>query len=95
MLNTQQGRIVFASIDNFLIEKVSTFEKVAKQNEQLNYPSKVSDKREYLLELYKEKGYSEIDKQYYKKLGLKKYVYSIWNVIPSSLQISIKKNLGR
>lgn len=74
------------------IERVpSSYEKIAKRNNQLKCPSSHSNVRDTIFELYKQKGYSAIDQWYFKRLGIKRYAYKLWNYIPRKAQILIKK----
>jgi len=92
LVNTEKGKRLMEQFElSSLYVKPSTFEKAAGQNRQLKQPSHRSEKREIILELYKNNGYSAVDAWYYKRLGVKRYVYAVWNMIPRKVQIILKK----
>ncbi len=91
LVNTPQGKKLIEKFGEVLEIKQSTFAKVAKQNGQLNYPSKKNKDRKKILEIYKNEGYEGVEKWFFSKLGSKKYLYFIWEKIPRKIQLLIKK----
>lgn len=73
--------------------KESSFEKVARKNGQLNHPSELRPERKAVLDLFRDKGYPAVDDWYYKRLGIKRYVYEVWDMMPRKLQLAAKKVL--
>lgn len=81
IVNTNKGNDMLNKLGLNINLKVSTYEKISNGNKQLKHPSELNPQRKEILELYKNLGYSGVDKYYYKKIGLKKYLYLIWSVI--------------
>ena len=91
LLNTEKAMELFSKIEDDLIFETSTFENISKGNEQLKHPSRHTDARNQILDLYVKNGYSSVDDWYYKSLGLKKYQIRIWGMIPNSVKTIIKR----
>ena len=91
LINTKKGRQLLDSLEEKIERVPSSYEKIAKRNHQLIYPSSHSDIRHTIFKLYKQKGYSAIEQWYFNRLGIKQYIYKIWNYIPRKAQIFIKK----
>ena len=72
----------------------SKFEKVDKHNDQLHVPSKYSKERELILNLYKDKGYNEIDKYYYENYKKERLFCFISNILPKNLKRNVKRIKG-
>lgn len=77
----------------FLIE--SDFGSVALENKQLMYPSTIPNSRENILNVYKEKGFKQIDKDFQKKLSGRKYLIVLKNKVPVNFRFYLKKLLKR
>lgn len=73
----------------------SDFESVAKENHQLYEPSKRSNERDLLLESYRTGGYEKIERDFNKKLGVKKYLIIAKNKMPAKLRMRIRMLLGK
>ncbi|MBO5143533.1 MAG: Coenzyme F420 hydrogenase/dehydrogenase, beta subunit C-terminal domain [Clostridia bacterium] len=84
LINNEKGKKLIADYNNNLKLKESKFEKVARHNKQLNYPSKEAKERKEILDIYLKEGYKGVESWYNKKIGVKKYLYCIWNNIPKS-----------
>ncbi len=97
LVNTDKGEKLLEKYGEDIFMKKSSFEKVSRKNGQLNEPSRLSPERKTVLELFKNEGYSAVDDRYYKRLGKKKYVYIIWDLMPRKLQLTAKKvlNIGK
>lgn len=68
LINTDKGRALFEKCKSSIDCIESDFEKVAENNAQLKHPSIKPEKRDALFVLYKENGYSAVEKAY-KKLS--------------------------
>jgi len=90
IVNTQHGKRLLEQFGTSLDLRPSSFEKAKAENRQLSYPSTVSKNREQILELYRLNGYKAVDSWYNKKLGIRKYVYHVWNIIPVKVQKTLK-----
>lgn len=82
LVNTEQGNRMVHELGVSLVTVPSSFEKAARQNGQLNMPSKCSEKRAMILGLYEKSGYSAIDRWYYHSLGWKRYAYEVRHALP-------------
>lgn len=93
--NTQRG-IKFVD-DNAGLFKLfdSTFEKAAKTNTQLNIPTKFSSQRDDIIEMYKNGGYSVVEKKFQKSVRLKKIKLRIKSMVPYKIKRKLKKILGK
>lgn len=81
IVNTNKGIDLIDKLGININLKSSTYEKISNGNKQLKYPSELNPQRNKILELYKNYGYSAVDKYYFQKLGLKKYLYLIQEII--------------
>lgn len=90
LVNTERGRNWLEMLHPQISFAESTFKQVKNRNQQLKSPSQHTQIREKILRLYAEKGYIAIDEWYYNGLGLKKYIYEAWNLIPRKVQLLIK-----
>ena len=91
LINTKKGQQLLDCLDEKIERVPSSYEKIAKRNNQLKCPSSHSIVRDTIFKLYEQKGYPAIERWYFKRLGIKRYVYKIWNYIPRKAQIFIKK----
>lgn len=91
LVNTAQGKKLIDEFGDILEIKESTFDKAARQNGQLNHPSKKNADRETILEIYKDENYEGVEKWFFHKLGIKRYLYYIWEKLPRKIQLMLKK----
>lgn len=91
LVNTDKGMEWLEKLKPEIEFAPSSFEKVAKRNSQLKVPSIHTELREKVLNLYSVNGYASVDSWYYKRIGIKKYIYEMWNLFPRKLQVLIKK----
>lgn len=90
LINSTKGKKLFDVVEeNFHIFS-STIDKVAKLNTQLTFSSNMPDSRRKIMELYKDGGYAEINKYYFQRLGIKKYLFYLWNCVPIGMQHKLK-----
>lgn len=90
IVNTVKGKEYFEKYSDVIDKYESTFEKISKNNAQLNCSSK-SDKRNEILDKYKEFGYSYLEKEFQRKL----MYYKLLKLVPKKLKTLIKKILLR
>ena len=90
LVNTEQGKQILAKNDITLNMKPSTFIKVSNENEQLKQASIKSNMRDHVLEIYKIGGYEAVETWYNKQLGLRRYLYQIWYMLPHQIQNMVK-----
>ena len=92
--NTLKGKTVLNEMRCVLDIKESTFEKAAEVNHQLRFPSNPG-KREDILRLYNNVGWSGIEKRFRDNIGWRYYGSLIKRFFPNSLKRFIKsKRLG-
>lgn len=90
LINSEKGQSLLAGAKDNLNLLESSFEKVSKHNDQLREPSKHTDLRKTILELYKNDGYQAVDKCYKRVMGVKKYLYLIEFIMPKELKRTLK-----
>ena len=64
---------------------------IAMNNKQLSEPTKRNVNREKIINMYAQSGYEAVEQAFIKNLGIKLYVYKIWEKIPNR----IKRMLNR
>lgn len=74
LINTDKGKALFSENEDRFEYIKSDFERVAKHNGQLNRPSEKTAQRESILNAYKNGSWAEVEKQYAKLAGNKKYI---------------------
>lgn len=89
LINTHKGLNFCKNIKNIYLFP-STFDKISKKNEQLKNPTKLSSKRNKILEMYKNNNYSYIDNWFYKVYRKQIIIHSIFNRIPRNLRLMLK-----
>lgn len=90
IVNTEQGKEVIEKYKTDLRLLVSEFDKAAKYNNQLNKPSKCDNKKcNKILDVYKEKGYKEVDNDF----KTVKYLNELKNLVPVCIKNKIKNIL--
>lgn len=90
IINSEKGIKEFEIIKQIFHYYPTNFEKVAKHNEQLRNPSSVGDNREFIFELYEQKGYGAVDKWYWqekRKNRLKESIkYHVHHNVPEPIR---------
>lgn len=91
LINTEKGKKLMSMSSNNIEFYESNFEKISHHNQQLIAPNNMPKNRETILEDFKTGGYSYVENKYMHKLGIKKYIYPIWNLIPNKFQELLKR----
>lgn len=73
----------------------ANFDKIRAHNGQLNKPVAKSNDKDIIMSLFIKGGYSEVDKMFRRKLGFKKYIYYIWDMIPQRAKKGLKNTLNK
>lgn len=95
LINSEKGKQIWDVCQKHLISMPSEFEKVARHNDQLRKPSKYSQKRETILQLFEKEGYSGVD-CYFRNNFKKDFAKNaIVGMLPKNLKRSVKKLIGR
>lgn len=92
LVNTDKGIMVCEGINNQILAE-STFEKVSNKNGQLKEPSRKSIKRDYVLDLYTQNGYRNLDMWFQNSYRRQIMVHSVYNVLPRTIRAKIKRLL--
>lgn len=95
LVNTEKGQSFLETCRENMILLDSTYEAAAKRNGQLNHSTKRHESREAVMELYCKNGYAAVDEWYRKHLGMKYYLYQVWDWIPRRWKNIVKKCLNR
>lgn len=99
MVNTAKGAEAFEMYKEDFWYYPSTFKCVSKHNEQLNHPSFPGIHREKVLKLYQKKGYSAVERWYWKqKKRVKRkdcFLYHLHHDVPRPIRNILKKCLRR
>ena len=91
IVNTELGEIFMDEMKEVLTYNISSFDKVAKKNEQLTSPSKVGKYRLQVMDLYKENGYKSVD-DFYKVVYRKQIIlHTIYNMLPYNVKMWVKR----
>lgn len=95
IINTEKGEKYFDKVQDKLDYFETTVEKIAKNNKQLREPSKCTDEREKVLQIYQEQGYEGVEKYFPKIIGYKRYFYILKNLAPKGLKRRIKQVISK
>lgn len=89
LANTNKGQVICKDLSNLSLAS-SSFDKVSKKNGQLNRPTKHSEKRETILDIYRENGFLYLNKWFLKKYKKQVILHGIFNKIPRNLRNKMK-----
>ena len=90
--NTPKGAELCAAMEDYIEQVPSVYEKVAKMNKQLNAPYPYNDKRDKILEIYKNDGYAGVEDLYRVKYRKQRIVHFVFNKLPRGMRNAIKKH---
>lgn len=90
IINSQKGLNYLSDISNIFLYE-SKIEKISLYNGQLNRPSNKGKRRNMVLELYKEKGYLELEKRFKSELHKKMPYIIVRNMVPKAIKEKLKK----
>ena len=88
--NTQKGVRELESSKDIIELETSEYEFIAKGNDQLNYPCKNESHGE-MLGFYRDNGWLQLEKSFYKKIGIRRYKSVIKSFIPNNIKTLIKR----
>lgn len=89
--NTTKGDEIIAEASNMISIFPSTYKKVANHNKQLIQPSQKGNHRQIILDTYQSEGYYGVDKLYKKIYRYKRYLYTVFNMMPYTIQSFLKR----
>ncbi len=92
LVNTDVGESILEKIAKGLNIYESSFDKIAKINDQLNHPSSKKPQHDMIMKLYETSGYTAVEQWYNKKLGLKKFFYYFWYKLPKKIRNRLRKH---
>lgn len=94
LINTERGMVFFEKVKDNIFSYETTFEKISKNNHQLVTPSKYTEIRKQIFDIYKKnREFKDVNDWYMKKIGMKKYAYWIFNHLPLKLRKALKNNI--
>lgn len=91
LVSSEKGKTLLERTGKGLLCLPSTLEKAARQNAQLNHPSPQNPDRDTVLSLYREQGYAGVERWFQRRLGMKRYLYLVWNRLPRKVQRLLKR----
>ena len=91
MVNTDAGMNCIARIEKQLLKKSTTYDKVRKNNPQLNHPSHITPEHNEVIELYCKHGYEAVDGYYYKKYKAKILTSTVGQLLPGDIKKKMVK----
>lgn len=92
IVNTEQGKKALSCYGDGLKLLHSSFDNVARNNHQLNYPTRVDfNNREKLLKTYVQEGYDSIEEWFNKSVYKHKVLARIYNRLPNCMKKFVKK----
>lgn len=91
LVNSAQGEAMLERYGSGIKRFASTPGQVARQNSQLNYPSKEGKNRAEILALFQDGGYEAVEKWYRKQMGVKYPLYTFAYKLPKPLRRLISK----
>ena len=89
--NSEKGEKYLHQIE-CLDTRPSLFEKAARANDQLNHPSS-EGKRNEILSAFMKAGWCELEREYQKSIGLKRYASQLKAMIPKKLKKCLKSQI--
>lgn len=92
--NTNKGERLISTYNNLKMY-VSDYGKAAKINDQLRVPSKLTEEREIVLNLYKNGGYEAVEKWFIKKERKNIFINKLKRKIPKKIKEDLKKVIKR
>ncbi len=95
LVNTEKGKKLCSSVESLLRLDSSTFEKVQRRNGQLVVPSKKTNDRDQVLEIYKQNKYNAVENYFHKKFKKQIVIHKVYNAIPRSLRLRLKRCIKR
>ena len=95
IINTSKGKEYVKQVSDGLRLGTSTFEKVARKNGQLRYPTKSSERRQMILDKYVNGGYQEVDAWFKRKNLIKMPFVFVLDRIPVAVKKKIRRMLKR
>ena len=94
LLNTEAGQAAFVGCQPQMMTLETTFDKIARHNEQLRRPSHKPTGREELLRDYQACGYEGMEAYYRRKCIKRRLVCGMKDLAPSSLKRLIRRAKG-
>ena len=93
IVNTQKANQLIHYLHDYIYLFPTSYEKIRKGNIHLSDPTKKNVKHDYVMELYRKDGYEAVDKWFNRRLGIKKFLYKLWNLLPLEIKKKIKNDL--
>lgn len=94
LINTEKGIMYFEKCMPLLIAIETTFEKIAKHNEQLRKPCTYRKERDVIMELYRTQGYSAVEEYFQKTCRKDRMVSMVVDFVPKGIRRAAKRIIG-
>ncbi len=95
LVNSKKGMSLVDEISKYLTLTKSTFEQASEQNKQLSKPIAKSDKRDVILNTWREGGYKSVADGFYKANQIPIIISKFKLLIPNSIKRSMKRIIKR
>lgn len=89
LINSKKGMKIVHDLDLDLFP--SSFENAKAYNSSLVHPVALCEDHDYIMNLFREKGFDAVAEHFHNNLGLKAYVYYVKSMIPNSIKQKLKK----
>jgi len=95
LVNSEKGMALIGELSELLNLTKSTFEQARVQHDQLRQPAARSDRREAILQTWREGGYQAVADEYYKANRKRILISRIKMMVPQPVKRTLKRLLGR
>lgn len=95
IVNNTHGARILGDLCKDIKLLPSEFDKAARANSQLNHPNNRNERREIVLDIYRNSGYVAVEKWYKKSQGVKYYKNVVKGLLPDKLKSTLKRLLKR
>ena len=91
LINTNKAKDFVSRLhpDWYLID--ADYEDIAMNNKQLSQPTKRNANRDKIINIYAQNGYEAVERAFNRSLGIKRYVYKIWERMPNTMKKMLKR----
>ena len=91
IVNSKNGEQFCEDLKQYCFMKKSDYTKAAKRNKQLNKPSEKPEKRDELMNIYRENGYQAIENLFKGKYKKQRIIHYCFNKMPRRFRNFVKK----
>jgi coenzyme F420-reducing hydrogenase beta subunit len=95
LINSEKGLQYINKLKQFMVLKQSTFKQAKEYNIQLNHPIEKSEKRDKILQLWREGGSRAVAEDYYKENKMQIKLALMKSMIPLPVRNTVKKYINK